>query len=84
MVKCYRDLGCYVADTANLGLGLPDLFVGCAGVTDPVEVKSDNGTLTPLQQVFVRDWRGSNVRVVSSQADVIAHVAEMRKRARNL
>lgn len=82
VVAWYRELGCYVADTANLGLGLPDLFVGCAGITDPVEVKSEDGTLTPLQQHFIASWRGSAVRVVRSHLDVTSHVGDMRKRAR--
>lgn len=84
VVKWYRDLGCFVADTADLGLGLPDLFVGAAGVTDPVEVKTEDGKLTPLQQTFVQAWRGSAVAIVRTQEDVINHVTNMRRRARGV
>jgi hypothetical protein len=84
VVRWYRDLGCYVADTADLGLGLPDLFVGAAGVTDAVEVKSEDGKLTPLQQTFVQAWRGSAVAIVRTQNDVINHVTNMRRRAREV
>lgn len=83
VVKWYRELGCYVADCADLGLGLPDLFVGAAGITDPVEVKAPDGELTPLQKTFVGAWRGSQVAIVRTQDDVISHVASMRKRARS-
>lgn len=82
VVKWYRDLGCFVACTADLGLGLPDLFVGAAGVTDPVEIKTEDGDLTPLQKTFIAAWRGSPVAIVRTQTDVIDHVARMRKRAR--
>lgn len=84
VVKWYRDLGCYVADTADLALGMPDLFVGAAGVTDPVEVKSAVGDLEPLQKTFISAWRGSKVWIVRTQEDVIDHVTDMRRRARRV
>lgn len=82
IVGWYRDLGCYVACTADLGLGLPDAFIGCAGVTDPCEFKSEDGELTSLQKTFIAAWRGSPVAIVRTQSDVIEHVTRMRKRAR--
>jgi hypothetical protein len=82
IIKWYRDLGCSVADTADLGLGLPDAFVGCAGVCDPVEIKSMEGELTPLQKTFIAAWRGAAVRIVRNQTDVVEHVQDMRRRAR--
>lgn len=84
VIGWYRELGCSVADCADLGLGLPDLFVGAAGVTDPVEVKTADGRLTPMQQTFVQAWRGSVTRIVRDQDEVIAHVADMRRRARSI
>lgn len=84
VVGWYRSLGAYVADTADLGLGLPDLFVGVAGVTDPVEIKSEDGTLTPAQQTFVAAWRGSRVWIVRTFDDVVAHNGDMRRRARRV
>jgi hypothetical protein len=82
VVRWYRDLGCAVAETQDAGLGVPDLFVGCVGVTDPVEVKTEDGKIKPSQQVFIATWRGSAVRIVRTQDEVIEHVADMRKRAR--
>lgn len=84
IVAAYRMLGCSWADTADLGLGLPDGFVGCAGVTDPVECKVEHGTLTPRQETFIAAWRGSAPRIVRNQDDVVNHVADMRHRARRL
>jgi len=81
-VADYRALGCTFADTADLGLGLPDGFVGCTGITDPVEFKSEGGTLEPAQKTFIAAWRGSKPQVIVTLEDVIAHVADMRRRAR--
>lgn len=82
IVAWYRELGCSVADTADLGLGLPDIFVGAAGVSDPVEIKTADGKLKPMQETFIHAWRGSIVRIVRSREEVIEHVMHMRSRAR--
>ena len=76
----YRDLGCSVADCKDVGLGVPDLFVGCVGRTDPVEVKTEDGKLLPSQEVFIAGWRGSAVVVVRTMEDCIAHVQSMRRK----
>lgn len=78
----YADLGCSVADTADAGLGVPDLFVGCAGICDPVEVKGEDGKLSKRQETFIAAWRGPPVRVVRTREEVIEHVMHMRSRAR--
>lgn len=76
----YEELGCSVADTHAAGLGVPDAFVGCVGQCHPVEIKTDEGRLLPSQETFIAKWRGSPVRVVRTQQDVIDHVQDMRKR----
>jgi hypothetical protein len=81
-VADYRALGCSFADTADMGMGLPDGFAGCTGVTDPVEFKSEGGQLKPRQRTFMDSWRGSAPRIVITQEDVIQHVHDMRRRAR--
>lgn len=78
----YEELGCSFADTSRVGFGLCDAFVGCAGITDPVEVKSADGELQSSQTTFIEKWRGSKVWVPRTRDDVIAHVTDMRKRAR--
>lgn len=78
----YLQLGCSVADTKDAGLGVPDLFVGAVGVCDPVEVKTEDGDLLASQKTFIASWRGPKVAIVRTREDVIAHVHDMRKRAR--
>jgi hypothetical protein len=80
----YEQLGCAVADTKDAGLGVPDLFIGCAGITDPVEVKTEDGKLLPSQQTFIAAWRGSAARIVRTFDDVCDHVKDMRRRARSI
>jgi hypothetical protein len=82
VVKWYRDLGCSVAETHDAGLGVPDLFVGCVGVCDPVEVKTEEGKLRPSQETFIANWRGARVWIVRSHAEVVEHVGDMRARVR--
>jgi hypothetical protein len=82
IVGWYRELGCIVAETHDAGLGVPDLFVGCVGITDPVEIKTKDGVLEASQKTFIAGWRGSRVWIVRTQAEVIEHVNNMRQRAR--
>lgn len=82
VIAWYRDLGCTVADTKNAGLGVPDLFVGCVGLCEAVEVKTEEGRLLSSQENFMAAWRGGRIAVVKTQDDVINHVQAMRKRAR--
>jgi hypothetical protein len=84
IIDCYRALGCTVADTHRAGRGCPDIFVGVVGISDPVEIKTEDGRLLPSQQTFIDTWRGSPVRVVRTQADVIEHVTEIRRRSREI
>ncbi len=78
----YRSLGCSIADTKEAGMGVPDLFVGCAGISDPVEVKTATGSLESSQATFIASWRGSKVWIVTTLDDVVKHVADMRSRVR--
>lgn len=83
VVRWYRQLGCSVAETQDAGLGVPDLFVGCVGITDPVEIKTADGKLKPSQQTFILAWRGSTTRIVRTQDEVAEHVQDMRRRTRH-
>lgn len=82
VIGWYRELGCFVCDTKDVGFGFPDLVVGAAGVTDVVEIKSGEGRLRSSQELFISAWRGSAVRIVRTQGDVLEHVTDMRRRAR--
>lgn len=84
LAAVYHSLGCSCVDTSAQGGGFPDAMVGCAGITDPVEFKTEEGKLEPAQIAFDERWRGSAIWIIRSQADVVAHVNHMRMRARKL
>lgn len=66
----FVELGCSVADTADVGNGFPDLVVGIAGVNALVEVKTLTGDHTPEQERFYAEWRGSHYTVRSPEQAV--------------
>lgn len=82
LVGYYRLHGVTYADLAAVGGGVPDGAVGIAGITDLVEMKNPDGRnrLEPSQEKWHRMWRGSPVRIVRTLADVVEHVADMRRR----
>lgn len=82
LAAVYRSLGCSCVDLYAEGGGVPDAAIGCAGITDFVEFKAEDGKLNPAQETFHASWRGSAIWIIRSQADVIAHTVDMRKRAR--
>jgi len=80
----YESIGCTVVDLRNVGSGsgTPDLLIGTAGITDLAEVKFEDGELRPSQKTFNSKWRGAKPWLTRTQDDAIAHVADMRRRAR--
>ena len=80
VVSWYEELYCSVVDLHTLGHGIPDLLVGCVGLCELAEVKSEDGHLESNQITFQNNWRGANVVVVKTHSDVINHVANMRER----
>lgn len=83
IVQRYRDFGCSAEDLGAVGGGIPDLLIGCAGITDLAEVKMPGEDLRPSQRTFNERWRGSRAWKVETVDDVEAHVRDMRRRARN-
>lgn len=81
IVALYEALGCSVVDTHGLGFGYPDLTIGIGGVTELAEVKTEVGSLSDSQIRFSRDWRGSKVRIVRNENDVIQHVTDVRRKS---
>lgn len=72
IVKALKDIfgpSC-VFDLSTVGKGCPDLMVGVRGKTLLMEIKTDDGTLTPSQIWFHRNWDGQ-VAVVRSLADAL-------------
>jgi hypothetical protein len=80
VVGWYEELFCSVVDLSAVGGGVPDLLVGCAGRSELVEVKTEDGDLEPNQLTFAKTWRGNPVVVVRTQAEVIAHVQRIRQK----
>lgn len=82
VVAWYEQLGCSVHDTHMVGGGFPDIAVGSVGITDLVEIKTLDGVVKPNQVTFRDAWRGGRPRLIATHADVVAHVQELRRRAR--
>ena len=58
IVKALRKAGCSVQSLHDVGRGVPDLLVGRNGVNYLLEVKSEDGKLTPVQDIWHKKWRG--------------------------
>lgn len=82
IVGWYEALYCSVLDLHSVGFGCSDVLIGCAGVNDLVEIKTEDGELEPSQVRFNRDWRGRRPIIVRTQDDVIKHVISMRNRTK--
>jgi hypothetical protein len=75
IVGAFRRLGFSVAVTSTVGDGFPDLVVGRRGYNLLIEIKDGDKPpserrLTPAQDDFHRDWRGT-IHIVESIDDVI-------------
>jgi hypothetical protein len=78
----FEKLGCSVANLSKVGFGCSDILVGCAGVDQLVEIKTEDGELEKSQVAFNARWRGSPPEVYRSLEDAIRIVSNMRRRAR--
>lgn len=67
IVRALLSCGCSVQSLASVGLGCPDLLVGCGGVNYLIEIKGDPSVthrpagaagLTDDQKKFHRFWNG--------------------------
>ena len=78
IADAFRKCGCSVMSMAAIGNGCPDLLVAINGNTFAVEVKDGSlppseRRLTPLQEVWHREWRG-RVYVVQSVDEAVCLV----------
>ena len=78
IIAAFRELGCSVHDCSGVGGGFPDLVVGLVGVNLLVECKTDAGTLTPEQERFSQEWRGT-MRIVRSADEARELVTRTRR-----
>lgn len=81
VIKAVKGIGASVLDLADLGGGCPDVLVGFRGVNLLLEIKDGRKSpsarkLTPAEQKFFRDWRGT-VYIVFSPEDAINIVNQM-------
>ncbi len=67
IIRALRDIGASVEPLHRVGGGVPDLLVGYAGRTFLMEVKTEDGTLTPDQVRFHQSWRGQKAIVRNEQ-----------------
>jgi hypothetical protein len=70
LVSAFHGCGATVCSLASLGHGCPDLLIGFRGANLLVECKDGAKSksrirLTPLQEEFIRTWRGK-VHVIDS------------------
>jgi hypothetical protein len=82
IVDALRAIGASVQTLAPVGQGCPDLLVGYKGHNYLLEVKDGNKVasarrLTPLQEVWHRQWAGSPVAVVRSPDEALALLLEV-------
>ena len=83
VVQAFRELGATVRSIHTVGDGVPDLIVGVHGQTILVEVKdgakpASKRRLTPAEQKFHDEWRGGELLIVETVADVMRAVADAR------
>ena len=71
-----------VCSLAALGGGVPDLMIGCCGVTVLAEIKYEKEKLNPMQTRWHKAWRGTPVvvlRDVGSAHQLIANIQKARQ-----
>ena len=72
LVAHAQALGASWLDMSSLGDGKPDGILGYHGRDYLVEFKTAKGHLTKDQRMFQALWRGSEVHVVRTEADLEA------------
>jgi hypothetical protein len=70
IVKALRDAGASVQILSTVGKGCPDLLVGYNEVNYLLEVKYEDGKLTPDQRVFHAQWNGK-VHIVRTSQEAV-------------
>ena len=70
-----RQCGFSVVSLHQSGKGVPDLLIGKNGVMHLIEIKTVKGALTPDQEKFITEWRGSPVIVATSLEEILAKIS---------
>lgn len=77
IIQALRDAYISVWDTADLGNGFPDAVAAAPhrvtgqDLTALLEIKTKDGKLTPAEEKFIADWRGT-VHIVRTVEEALA------------
>lgn len=71
IVDALRQVGASVYPTFRVGHGFPDIVCGFGNQTFFLEVKTEQGKLTPDEAEFIDDWRGRPVAIVRTPEDAL-------------
>lgn len=80
LIAAFERMGCSVVNLSRCGAGIPDLAVSCHGLTELVEVKAEDGQLTPDQIKFHRESKAT-IHIARCVADTANIVAQIKRRA---
>lgn len=76
IVKQLRDIGCTVQLLNKVKSGCPDILVGVRGLNLLFEIKTEKGTLTEDERIWISKWSGQ-VRVVKSFDDILETIENL-------
>lgn len=71
IVALMKEVGATVQHTHHLGQGFPDLVVGYQGRTYLVEIKTEDGDLTPREAEWHEWWKGEKVWIIRREIEVL-------------
>lgn len=84
LVKRYEMHYCKVLDISKVGRACPDILVRVntreGHVLQLVEIKTEDGSLSPSQELFHNEWGQRSCTVVRTISDVDAHIARVKAR----
>jgi hypothetical protein len=84
IVKRYEEHFCKVLDLSKVGRACPDVLVRISTrdghVLQLVEIKTEDGSLSPSQELFHTEWGARSCTVVRTIHDVDAHIARVKAR----
>lgn len=76
IISALREAGCQVIDMHVVGHNFPDLLIVSHGIIGLIEVKTEDGKLSPGQMKFLREFRGP-VTVCRTVDDAIEWAAQL-------
>lgn len=84
LVKRYEEHFCKVLDLSKVGRACPDILVRIntreGHVLQLVEIKTEDGSLSPSQELFHGEWGARSCTVVRNVHDVDNHILRVKAR----